>query len=129
MNVELEFSQEYYKKHDSRRINIEKGFLSSKEVKEYCIILDIDETKFGYRKAAVQLVNPNIRLLMESWETQINKFLKGQGIPPIKILYGNKIYPKIKKIDDPARTSFYYLKLKSIWINHKAKPFPQLWLE
>ena len=66
---------------------------------------------------------------MESWETQINKNLKGQGIPPIKILYGNKIYPKIEKIDDPARTSFYYLKLKSIWIDDKGKPFPQLWLE
>ena len=63
---------------------------------------------------------------MKSWETQINKYLEGEGIPPIKILYGNKIYPKIK-VDDPARTSFYLI-LKSIWINDKGKPFPQLWL-
>ena len=31
---------------------------------------------------------------MKLWETQINVYLKGEGITPITILYGNKIYPK-----------------------------------
>ena len=31
---------------------------------------------------------------MTLWETQTNGYLKGEGIPPITILYGNKIYPK-----------------------------------
>ena len=101
MNVKLEFYKDYYVKYGTIRINIEKGFLSSKEVKEHCKILNFDITKYGYQKAVAQLDNPNIRLLIESWETQINKFLKGQGIPPIKILYGNKIYPKTK-IHNPA---------------------------
>ena len=126
MNVELKFYHVYYEKYDTGRINIEKGFLSSKEVKEHCKILNINKTKYGYRKAVVQL-DPDKCLLIESWETQINKFLKGQGIiPPIKILYGNKIYPKTL-IHNPAKASF--IKIKSIWIDDKGKPFPQLWLE
>ena len=77
-------------------------------------------------KAVVQL-DPDKCLLIESWETQINKFLKGQGIiPPTKNLYGNKIYPKTI-IYNPAKASF--IKIKSIWIDDKGKPFPQLWLE
>ena len=32
--------------------------------------------------------------LMKIWETQINGYLKGEGIPLITIVYGNKIYPK-----------------------------------
>ena len=31
---------------------------------------------------------------MKLWEKQINGYLKGEGIPPITIVYGNKIYPK-----------------------------------
>ena len=127
MNVELKFYHVYNEKYGTGRINIEKGFLSSKEVKEHCKILKIDDiTKYGYRKADVQL-EPDKCLLIESWETQINKFLRGQGIiTPIKILYGNKIYPKTK-ISNPAKASI--IKIKNIWIIDKGKPFPQLWLE
>ena len=31
---------------------------------------------------------------MKLWEKQINEYLKSEGIPPITILYGNKIHPK-----------------------------------
>ena len=38
------------------------------------------------------------------WEAQINEYLKGEGIPPIKILYGNKIYTKTA-IHNPSDAS------------------------
>ena len=63
---------------------------------------------------------------MEVWETRINEYSKGEGIPPIKIVYGNKIYPKTK-IHNPNDASI--IKIKSVWINDEVKPFLQLWLE
>ena len=63
---------------------------------------------------------------MKVWEVQINEYLKGEGIPPIKILYGNKIYPKII-IHNPTDASI--IKIKSVWINDENKPFLPLWLE
>ena len=88
MNVILKFDRVYHEKYNTSRINIiENGILVPKEVKE---------TKYGYRKAVVQLAQPDLPNLMEVWETQINEYLKGEGITPIKIVYGNKIYPKTK---------------------------------
>ena len=63
---------------------------------------------------------------MKLWETQINGYLKGEGIPPITILCGNKIYPKTI-IHNPIDASI--IKIKSVWINDKNKLFLQLWLE
>ena len=63
---------------------------------------------------------------MKVWEVQINDYLKGEGIPPIKILYGNKIYPKTI-IHNPTDASI--IKIKSVWVNNENKPFLQLWLE
>ena len=60
---------------------------------------------------------------MKDWETRVNGYLKGEGIPPITILYGDKIYPKTV-IDNPS-----IIKIKSVWINDKNKPFLQLWSE
>ena len=93
---------------------------------EKCKILKIDETKYGYRKAVVQLVYPGLHMIIDFWETQINEYLKGEGIPPIKILYCNKIYPKTI-IYNPAKASM--IKIKSVWVKNKNKAFPQLWLE
>ena len=88
MNVILKFHRVYYEKYSTSNINtIENGILVPKEVKEHCKILKIDETKYGYRKAVVQLVQPDLCHLMEVWETQRNEYLKGEGIPPIKKLY------------------------------------------
>ena len=91
MNEILKFDREYYEKYNTSRINIENGILV---LKEYCEMLKIDKTKYGYQKAVLQLDQPDLCNLMKLWETQINGYLKGEGIPPITILYGNKIYPK-----------------------------------
>ena len=105
----LEFDRVYYEKYDTSSIIIRNGSLISKEVKMNCEILKIDDkTKYGYRKAVIQL-DDCIRLLMVNWETQINNYLKGEGIPPIKIVYGNKIYPKTK-INNPAKASIIEIK-------------------
>ena len=114
MNEILKFDRVYYEKYNTSKINIENGILVPKEIKEHCEILQIDETKHGYRKAVVQLVQPDLCNLMEVWETQINEYLKGEGIPPITIIYGNKIYPKTI-IHDPNDASI--IKIKSVWIN------------
>ena len=63
---------------------------------------------------------------MKLWETQINEYIKGEGIPPITILYGNKIYSKTT-IHNPSDMSI--IKIKSVWINDENKPFLQLWIE
>ena len=93
MDVILKFDRVNYEKHGTCRINIiESGTLL--EVKERCKILKIDVTKYGYRKAVIELVHSGLRIMMEIWETKINEYLKREGMPPIKILYDNKIYPK-----------------------------------
>ena len=123
MNEILKFDCVYYEKYNTSRINIENGTLV---LKEHCKALKIGEKKYGYRKAVVQLDQPDLCNLMKLWETQINGYLKGEGIPPITILYGNKIYPKTV-IHNPTNASI--IKIKSLWINDENKPFLQLWLE
>ena len=81
---------------------------------------------YDYRKAVVQLEQPDLCKLMNKWETQINKHLKGNKISPITVLYGNKIYSKTY-LDNPSNVSI--IKIGSIWISAEKKPFPQLWLE
>ena len=125
MNEILKFDRVYYEKYNTSRIDIENGILV---VKEHCEILKIDGTKYGYRKAVLQLDQPDLCNLMELWETQIhvNGYLKGEDIPPITIVYGNMIYPKTI-IHNPTTTSI--IEIKSVWINDENKPFLQLWLE
>ena len=95
-------------------------------LKEHCKVLKIDKTKHDYQKAVIQLEQPDLCNLVKLWETQINGYLKGEGIPPIIILYGNKIYPKtiIHNTTDAS-----IIKIKSVWINDKNIPYLQLWLE
>ena len=66
MNVILKFDRVYYEKYNTCSIDIiQNGILVPKEVKEHCEILKIDEMKYGYRKAVVQLVQPDLCILME----------------------------------------------------------------
>ena len=123
MNEILKFDRVYYEKYNTGRINIENGILV---LKEHCKVLKIDKTKYGYQKAVLQLDQPDLCNLMNFWETQINGYLKGEGIPPITILYDNKIYPKTI-IHNPTNASI--IEIKSMWINDENKPFLQLWLE
>ena len=79
-----------------------------------------------YKKTVVQLDQSDLCNLMKLWEKQINGYLKGEGIPPITIVYGNKIYPKTI-IHTPTDATI--IKIKGVWINDENKPFLQLWLK
>ena len=121
---ELKFNRINNDKYNTISINIENAFLTLRD----CEILKIEKTKWHYRKTVIQLNQPDLYETIKLWETQINDYLKGEGISPITILYNKKIYPKtllyvIKK------GKVNYIKLKAIWVNESNKPFPQLWLE
>ena len=87
----LKFDSEDLEKYGTKRINIQNGFLKLK--KGDFKIIKTEKMKYGYQKAVLQLDQPALRDLMEDWEVQINDYLKDEGIEPITILYGNKIYP------------------------------------
>ena len=121
---ELKFNRINNDKYNTVSINIENAFLTLRD----CEILKIEKTKWHYRKTVIQLKQPDLYEKIKLWETQINDYLKGEGIGSITILYNKKIYPKtllyvIKK------GKVNYIKLKGIWVNESNKPFPQLWLE
>ena len=121
---ELKFNRLNNDKYNTVSINIENAFLTLRD----CEILKIEKTKYHYRKTVIQLNQPDLYEKIKLWETQINDYLKSEGISPITILYNKKIYPKtllyvIKK------GKVNCIKLKSIWVNESNKPFPQLWLE
>ena len=121
---ELKFNHVNNDKYNTVSINIEHTFLTLRD----CEILKIEKTKWHYRKTVIQLNQPDLCETIKLWETQINDYLKGEGIGSITILYNKKIYPKtllyvIKK------GKVNYIKLKGIWVNESNKPFPQLWLE
>ena len=121
---ELKFSRINNDKYNTVSINIENAFLTLRD----CEILKIEKTKYHYRKTVIQLNQTDLYEKIKLWETQINDYLKGEGIGSITILYNKKIYPKtllyvIKK------GKVNYIKLKGIWVNESNKPFPQLWLE
>ena len=123
VNEILKFDCEYHGKYNTKRISIENGVLN---LNEHCKVLNIDKTKYDYKKAVVQLGQADLCNLMKLWEKQLNGYLEGEGIPPITIVYGNKIYPKTI-IHKPTKKSI--IKIKSVWINNENKPFLQLWLE
>ena len=121
---ELKFNRVNNDKYNTVSINIEHAFLTLRD----CEILKIEKTKYYYRKTVIQLNQPDLYETIKLWETQINDYLKGEGIGSITILYNKKIYPKtllyVKK-----KGKVNYIKLKGIWVNENNKPFPQLWLE
>ena len=117
----LKFDSEDFEKYGTKRINIQHGFLKLKEGD--FIIIKTEKTKYGYQKAVLQLDQPDLRNLMKDWEVQINDYLKNEGIGPITILYGNKIYPKINIRNTSS------IKIRNVWITNENKPIPQLWLE
>ena len=117
----LKFDSEDFEKYGTKRVNIQNWFLKLK--KEDFIIIKTEKTKYGYKKAVLQLDQPDLHDLMKDWEAQINEYLKNEGIGPITILYGNKIYPKTHIHNTSS------IKIRNVWITNENKPFPQLWLE
>ena len=121
---ELKFNRVNNEKYNTVSINIEHAFLTLKD----CEILKIEKTKWHYRKTVIQLNQPDLYETIKLWETQINNYLKGEGIGSITILYNKKIYPKTL-LYVVKKGKVNYIKLKGIWVNESNKPFPQLWLE
>ena len=122
---ELKFNRVNNDKYNTVSINIEHAFLT---LKENCEILKIEKTKWHYRKTVIQLNQPDLCETIKLWETQINDYLKGEGISPITILYDKKIYTKTL-LHVVKKGKVNYIKLKGIWVNESNKPFLQLWLE
>ena len=122
---ELKFNRVNNDKYNTVSINIEHAFLT---LKENCEILKIEKTKWHYRKTVIQLNQSDLCETIKLWETQINDYLKGEGISPITILYNKKIYPKTL-LYVVKKGKVDYNKLKGIWVNDSNKPFLQLWLE
>ena len=48
------------------------------------------------------------------------------GTGSVTILYGNRIYPKDSGLIGQEKEE-RYIKIKSVWIDEKNKPFVQLW--
>ena len=122
---ELIFSHVKNVKYNTVSINIMHAFLTLKE--DYDVI-NIEKTKWGYRKAVVQLNETDLCEKVKEWETRVNEYLQGKGIEPVKILYNNKIYPKTL-LYNTTKNKTNYINLKGVWVNDKNKPFIQLWLQ
>ena len=73
----------------------------------------------------MRINNQDLINKMKFWEKQINDYLKSEGIEPISLFYGNRIYPKISFLLGNEKKQ--HIKIKSIWINERNKPFIQLW--
>ena len=121
----LKFTRVNNKEYNTVSINIENAIIEIKE-DDYHII-DTTKTKFGYRKANIKIINDDLINKLKSWETEINEYLKNEvGTGPVTILYGNRIYPKVSTIIRQEKNE-QHIKIKSVWINEKNKPFIQLY--
>ena len=114
----LEFHRIVYEKYGTSIIIVEGASLKL----EKCEILQKEETEYDYQKAVLKL-SPEKVIKMTKIEKEVNKHLEKEGLPHIKLVYGNRVYPKIN-IDGPKT-----VRLISVWINAEKKPFPRLWLE
>ena len=121
---ELKFTRVNNEKYNTVSINIENAIIEI--VEEDYNILNRAKTKFGYTKANIQIFNDELKNKLKSWETEINEYLKNEvGTRPVTILYSNSIYPKVSDLIGQEKEE-RYIKIKSVWINEKNKPFVQL---
>ena len=110
---------------NNEEYNIENAFIEI--TKDDYNILNRAKTKFGYVTAILQIVNDELKNKLKSWETEINEYLKNEvGTGPVDIIYSNSIYPKVSDLIWQEKEE-RYIKIKSVWINEKNKPFVELW--
>ena len=122
---ELKFTRVNNEEYNTVSINIENAIIDIKE--EDYHIMDRSKTKFGYIKANIQIINDDLINKLKSWETEINEYLKNEvGTGLVTILYGNMIYPKVSGLIGQKKEE-HHIKIKSVWINEKNKPFIQLY--
>ena len=122
---ELKFTRTNNEKYNTTTINIENAFIEI--VEDDYNISNREKTKFGYVKANIQIFNDELKNKLKLWETEINEYLKNKvGTRPVTILYDNMIYPKVSCLIGQEKEE-RYIKIKSVWINEKNKPFVQLW--
>ena len=121
---ELKFTRVNNEEYNTVSINIENAFIEIKN-KDYCIF-DKQKTKFGYIKVNLALLNDDIIKKLETWETEINEYLKNEmGTGPVKIVYANKLYTK--HYIEITQENKYFIKISGVWINENNKPFVQLY--
>ena len=121
----LKFTRVNNEEYNTVSINIENAFIEIKE--EDYRILDRSKTKFGYTKAIIQIINDDLKDKLKSWETEINEYLKNEvGTGAVTILYGNMIFPKVSGLIGQEKEE-RLIKIKSVWIDEKNKPFVQLY--
>ena len=122
---ELKFTRVNNEEYNTVSINIENAIIEIKE--EDYHILDRSKTKFGYTKAIIQIINDDLKDKLKTWETEINEYLKNEvGTGAVTILYGNRIYPKASGLLGQKKEE-RLIKIKSVWIDEKNKPFIQLY--
>ena len=120
---ELKFTRVNHEQYNTISINIENALIPIK--KEDYNIIEMVNTKFGYKKANIKINNQDIINKLKSWEEEINDYLKSEGVEPVTILYGNRIYPKASCLLGNEKK--HNINIKSIWVNDKNKPFIQLY--
>ena len=122
---ELKFTRVNNEEYNTVSINIENAFIEI--AKDDYNILDRSKTKFGYITAVIQIINDALKDKLKLWETEINEYLKNEvGTESVTIIYSNSIYPKVSGLIGQEKEE-RYIKIKSVWINEKNKPFVQLW--
>ena len=123
---ELKFNRVNNEEYKTVSINIENAIMEI--VEDDYHIFDIHKTKYGYRKGNIRIINDDLKDKLKLWEVQINDYLKCEvGTGAVTLLYGNRIYPKVSSLIGQDEEK-HQLKIKSIWINEKNKPFTQLYL-
>ena len=122
---ELKFTRVNNEEYNTVSINIENAIIEI--VEEDYQIMNSSKTKFGYIKANIQIKNDDLINKLKLWETEINEYLKNEvGTKAVTILYGNMIYPKVSGLIGQEKEE-HHIKIKSVWIDEKNKPFVQLW--
>ena len=122
---ELKFNRVNNEKYNTISVNIENAIIDIKQEDYYTI--KTQKTKYDYIKSTILIKNDKIKNKLKIWEEQINEYLKNEiGTEAITILYGNKAYPKLLALIGQNRRE-QHIKIRSVWINEKNKPFAQLW--